>query len=183
MENFLLGSGFAVIIALLSWSDRIKDLQRETHEIESEFAKERKTTLRKIRAIFSQQQEISLLERIDLLTSLFKRSSPETEIKITVEVVTSFQKLAKMWEKLENYLQWKFKLVVYIGYYLIISGSIAFFIPNQNHINLFGKQLLFDFLFVIPLILFSLFLLSFLLFINGKESAYRKELTETMEKF
>lgn len=33
MENFLLGSGFAVIIALLSWSDRIKDLQRETHEL------------------------------------------------------------------------------------------------------------------------------------------------------
>jgi len=183
METFLFGSGFALIIALLSWSDRIKDLQRETQELKQYLRKNKEPIYTKISIISSQQEAISLDKRIESLTSFMKKSFTESEIENTLANITKFMNVFDLGFKLKSYLQRKFKLIVFLAFYLIISGLIAIFIPNQNHFQISGNKILVDYILIVPIIPYCLFLLFYLLFINKKESVYQKELSETMELF
>jgi len=48
---FLLGSGVALFIALLGWSDQIRTPQKETKQLERQFMKKRKITWENLRAM------------------------------------------------------------------------------------------------------------------------------------
>ena len=133
METYLLGYGFAIVLALLSWSDKIKDLQKETYEIENEFARERGSSFIKIRVILSQQKGISLNERIQSLTSFLKKIDSKSDINKTLAIINEFRKLFEARVKLENYIKLKFKMIICLAFYFIISGVIACFISKESH--------------------------------------------------
>jgi len=183
METYLLGYGFAVVLALISWSDNIKDIQKETREIETEFAKKKGTSYTKIRIILSQQRGISLEKRIDSLISFFRKTGPDREIDEILTVIKEFRQLFELRVKLENYIQLKFRMIVILAFYFIISGVAACCISNTCYVYVFKIKVLVEYLFIILLIPYFIFLLFYLIFLNKKELFYREKLSETLELF
>ncbi len=55
MEEFLIGSSLAILLALIALSDSIRSLHKDTLDLEKEFSKDRELDLRKIRRIIRTQ--------------------------------------------------------------------------------------------------------------------------------
>jgi hypothetical protein len=119
MTGFLLGSGFAVFIALLGWSEQIRGLRRETYQLQSDFLKAhglRKADL--LRAIRAQSAD----EQLQAFTTIMlanKLSAPAVKLL----------PILRRWDAentaLESLQTWKYWLAVTLALVFFTAGALS----------------------------------------------------------
>lgn len=120
LSLLLLGSGFALYVALLAWSDQIQSLRRDTRELQSKFV-----TATKIDG----HRFIDFLEtkdpdrQIELLNVLLQ--SAELNKPANAEVVGQFLRWDAASTELARLSLWKYRLTVCLTLYLLVAGVIG----------------------------------------------------------
>ncbi|MBV6419580.1 MAG: hypothetical protein DAHOPDDO_00803 [Ignavibacteriaceae bacterium] len=177
MEEFLIGGGLALLIALLAWSDQIQSMQRETREAEKYLLEKRKINWIKIKKMI--RKEANPTQILETLNELLTKESFENIDDINV--ITHFKSLLKKSNQLEHLYTVKYILVIVLTASFFLSGFISFFLNKNCLICILTFSLNLKFLPVIICILFSLFVLSFVIYLNIKETKYRSDFINLME--
>ena len=177
MEEFLIGAGFALVIALLAWSDQIRNLHHETLELEKEFSRNRNLDLRSMRLIIRSERKPA--KRITAINELLNHS----KLKSTADVgfISELISININRNKLDDLYKLKYLLVIIITHVLIFSGVINYFIPKCSYINIFGICFNPENIPIFGCILLILSLIWFTLYINKVENKYILNLNKLMD--
>lgn len=177
MEEFLIGAGLALLIALLAWSDQIQSMQHETREAEKYFFEKRKINWIKIKKMI--REKATPTQILETLNELLKKESFENIDDINV--ITHFKLLLKKSNQLEHLYILKYILVIVLTASFFLSGFISNFLNENCKVCILTFSLNLKILPVIICILFSLFVLSFVIYLNIKEAKYRSDFINLME--
>ena len=174
---FLFGSGVALFVALLGWSDQIRGINNDTREIETRFLDatqiDKSVFLSIVRPKTPDEQLVAL-------TEILVSKKPRTAA--AVEVLPIFQEWHQKWTSLESLSAWKYRLSVYLTYTLFASGFLSALV-NPNIVvsaYYFHARMIF-FILVIPMAGF-LVILTIVAVANYKESHFRELLNLLSEK-
>lgn len=178
MEEFLIGAGLALLLALLAWSDQIKNLHKETLDLEKEFSQNRSLPLRKIRKII--RSESRPAQRISAINNLLKNS--EIKEKKDIEIINSLINLDPDRLNLEKLNKRKYRLVIALTYLFIISGMVNYFIIDTSSFNLFCLQIKLDFIAISACIVLLLLIITFTAYLNKIENNYKEQLYHIIDE-
>lgn len=113
---FLFGSGFAIFIALLGWSEQIRGLRRETYQLQSEFLKThglRKADL--LRAIRAQTAD----EQLRAFTAIMLTNKLSAS---AVQLLPVLRRWDTQNTRLERLQTWKYWLTVALAFVFFAAG-------------------------------------------------------------
>jgi len=117
---FLFGSGVALFVALLGWSDQIRGINKDTREIEERFLETTKIN----RTVFlSVVKPGSPDDQLAALTEILASGKPKTVT--AVEVLKIFQIWHQKWTTMEALSVWKYRLSVVLTYALFSAGLLS----------------------------------------------------------
>jgi hypothetical protein len=114
---FLFGSGFAIFIALLGWSEQIRGLRRETYQLQSEFLKThglRKADL--LRAIRAQTAD----EQLRAFTAIMLTNKLSAS---AVQLLPILRRWDTQNTRLERLQTWKYWLTVALAFVFFAAGG------------------------------------------------------------
>jgi len=152
---FLFGSGLALFIALLGWSDQIRGIDKDTKELEKRFLAETK------------------IDKQDFL-SIVKPKSPDDQLVALTQVMTSgristddsaellrtFHTWNGQWSAIERLSSWKYNLTLTLTIMLFLTGLISLFTNSTQRIQtLFGSVRTEIALVSVPMLLVGLLLI------------------------
>jgi hypothetical protein len=152
---FLFGSGLALFIALLGWSDQIRGFDNYTKELEQRFLD--KTGIKKrdfldIVRPKSPDEQLDAFARVD---GEGRVNNPET-----IEVLRTFsEKLQQLWSRVERLSNWKYKLTIALTIILFLTGIISLFTNPTQQIPLYVVSVRSEMIILIlPVLLIGLLL-------------------------
>jgi hypothetical protein len=177
MEEFLIGVGIALLIALLAWSDQIQSMQRETQEAEKYLDEKRKINWKTIKKLI--RRNASPEEKLSALNEMLTKQSAENISDI--DIITHFRTLYNKSRFLERLYLVKYLLVIFLTFLFFCMGVVSFFISNESTFCLFNISLKVKLLPVLICILFSISILIFTIYLNFQEKKYRTDFINLME--
>jgi hypothetical protein len=174
---FLFGSGLALFVALLGWSDQIRGINKDTREMEERFLATTKIDRRVFLSIVKPE---SPDEQLAALTEILASGKPKTVA--AVEVLQIFQTWHRKWTTLEALSAWKYRLSVILTYVLFAAGLISLFVnPHAEVSLLFVRVRVLLLILMIPMTGF-LAILTIITVANYKESYFHELLNSLSEK-
>lgn len=178
MEEFLIGAGLALLLALLAWSDSIGNLHKETQDLEKEFSYSRKLNLRRIRKII--RTELSPEKRLSALNKLIASA----QIKDTEDINIIEQLIILGTERcsLERHYTTKYILVVALTNLFILSGLINYFIDSSSYFRIFSISIKTEFITIFLCISLVYTILGFILYLNKAENKYKNKIYNLMDE-
>ncbi len=178
MEEFLIGAGLALLLALLAWSDQIRNLRRETLELEKDFSQNRHLDLRRIRTII--RTELSPGKRITALNNLVK----DSQLKLTedIDIIEQLSALDSHRHRLENLCKTKYWLVVILTHCFLVSAIVNYFIHDCSSFQVFCLAIKTEFIPIGSCIAFLYVMLCFITHLNRVETKYREDLNNLMDR-
>jgi hypothetical protein len=126
---FLFGSGLALLVALLGWSDQIRGINKDTREMEHKFLG---TTKVDRRVFLSVVKPASPDEQLAALTEIL--TSGKLKTVAAVEVLQIFQTWHRNWTTLERLSVWKYRLSVILTYALFAAGVLSLFVDPHAEV-------------------------------------------------
>ena len=177
MEEFLIGTGIALLMALLAWSDSIRGWHKETLEAEKKFYDERNIKGIQIKSLLRSNSVAS--EKLVMLASLLN-SNAITE-NTDIDFINRFNHLDTMRNRLSRCYSVKYIMVILLAFFFIVSGFINLFLDDSAIINLFGLLLPADYILISVCILSSLLVLIFSVFLDNFERDFRDTLAKIEE--
>jgi len=177
MEEFLIGAGVALLLALLAWSDQIKNLHNETLDLEKDFSENRKLRLRKIRTITRAESSVS--KRITAINNLLQNS--ELKEKEDVQIIERLIALDSDRFKLERQYKIKYHLVIILTYLFLIAGIVNYFIDDTSSFQVCTIVILTEFISILVCVVFLIAVLLFITNLNKVESNYIEKLYQIMD--
>jgi len=177
LSLFLFGSGLALFVALLGWSDQIRGINRDTRQLEEKFLA---TTKIDRRAFLSVVKPGSPDVKLTALTQILVSGKVKTVA--AVEVLKIFQMWHRKWTALEALSAWKYRLSVALTYVLFLAGLLSLFVDSHAAVSLLHfrvRALLL--VLVIPMSGF-LAILTIITVANAKESYFRELINSLSEK-
>lgn len=125
---FLFGSGLALFIALLGWSDQIRGIDKDTKELEERFLE--KTEIDK-RDFINIVKPRSADERLVALTQVLTGGQIDT--KDSAELLRTFTTWNREWSQIERLATWKYNLTIALTVSLFGAGIASLFTaPSQQ---------------------------------------------------
>jgi len=178
VEEFLIGTGIALLLALLGWSEQIKSWHKDTMETEKAFCEERNINWSQIRQLI--RTDAPAVKKLKVLGNLLKIEAL-TNIQ-DVNLIGEFMNLDKKRSKLEDLYKIKYKLVLIMTFLFLLSGIINYFVDERCKIETFIINIPTEFIPICICVLFSIGLLCFNTYLTSIESKYKDELLNLMEK-
>lgn len=121
LSLFLLGSGFAVFVALLGWSDQIRGLTRETYELQADFLKQYNLTKAELLpAIRAETAD----EQLQAFTALMQTNKLEAA---GVRLLPLFRAWTQQHRRLDRMQSWKYRLTVALSLVFFAAGILVIF--------------------------------------------------------
>lgn len=140
---FLLGSGFAIFVALLGWSDQIRGLAKETRELQSEFLRRHGLSRVELQPVL---EAATPEEQLQCFTRLMPRLSSASGVRL-LPLLRDWHRQAKFLEKIQS---WKYYLTVGLSFAFFCTGGLAAFQVSEVWLILIPATLIF-FLFCLIL--------------------------------
>jgi len=178
MEEFLIGTGLVLFMALLAWSDKIKNWHKETREIEMHFCETRDIKWDQIRALI--RNDTSANKKLDALNKLI--SSESLKEKRDINIIGSLINLDDLRNKLISRYKIKYVVVIILTFIYFVSGIINLVIDDTKKIEILKFQFLADYTCVFICIVISLGSLIYVICLNSLEGRYRNEFMHIEEK-
>lgn len=178
MEGFLIGTGMALLLVLIGWSEQVKSWHKDTIEAEKEFSKSHNLKWKEIRPLIrTETLPVKKLKALNKL--LIKKSLKEVQ---DVKIIEKLLTLDKERNQLENFYRIKYKLIFIMTILYFSSGIINYFIKDNHKIKICIVQIPAEFIPIFSCVLFSIGFLCFNSHLNKTESKYKNELIDLMEK-
>ncbi len=115
---FLLGSGFAIFVALLGWSDQIRGIARETRELQSEFLRQNRLRRSELQPVLDAATDE---EQLLCFTRLMPRLGSASAVRL-LPLLRDWDRQAKRLEKVQS---WKYYLTVVLSLLCFCCGVAA----------------------------------------------------------
>lgn len=152
---FLFGSGLAIFIALLGWSDQIRGFDNDTKELEQRFLNKTRIKKRDFLEIVrpkSPEEQLAAFARVD--------SEGRIENAETIDVLRTFaEELNQPWSRVERLFRWKYKLTIALTIILFLTGIISLFTTPTQQALLYAVSMRAEIiLLVLPVLLIGLLL-------------------------
>jgi hypothetical protein len=128
---FLFGSGLALFIALLGWSDQIRNIDQDTKELERRFLDH--SGIRKsdfLRIVKPKSPD----EQLEALTAVVSEGRIKTRASATV--LQTFKRWNTQWSRLELLHTWKYALTIALTIVLFAVGIVSLFTTPVQEVNL-----------------------------------------------
>ncbi len=178
MEEFLIGTGVALLLALIGWSEQIRSLHRETLKAERDFSEKRNINWDHVRKII--RGTAPAKEKIVALNKLLREKSVLK--KDDIKIINQFYNLGKKRIDIEKLYNIKYILILVLTFLFFISGVINYFIESCSEFKLFGLKVPTEFICIFSCVGFSIGILCFVIHLNNNEKAYRKEFFNLLER-
>jgi len=162
MEEFLIGAGLALLIALLAWSDQIRSMQRDTIEAEKYLDEKRKISWKTIKKLY--KKKAAPEEILNALNEMLTKQSVENIDDINV--ITQFRTLYNRSKKLERQYNIKYILVIIMTFLFLLSGIVMFLSDATTVICLLGFITKLNVFLVVICISFALCTLTYTIYLN-----------------
>jgi hypothetical protein len=130
---FLFGSGLALFIALLGWSDQIRGIDKDTKELEHRFLE--KTGIQKrefLDIVKPESPDAQLLALTQVMTTGRIKS------KDSAELLRTFTAWNSQWSRIERLSAWKYNLTITLTSTLFVVGVASLFITSTQQVRLYG---------------------------------------------
>jgi hypothetical protein len=128
---FLFGSGLALFVALLGWSEQIRGMSHDTRDLERQFLE---ITRIKKKDFLSIVKPTSHEERLAALTQALVSGKPKTVEQ--VEVLGIFTKWHRKWTGLEALYAWKYRLTLVLTWTLFAAGVASLHTSPEATVSL-----------------------------------------------
>ena len=174
---FLFGSGLALFVALLGWSDEIRGINQDTRELEERFLATTKIQKKDFLAVV---KPLTPDDQLVALAQILASAKPQTVEH--VKVLEIFNRWHTEWTKLEVLSAWKYRLALSLTFAMFIAGLASLFVNPQTVLGMCGFQVRAVFLIlVLPMagIVAILFLIAAA---NRKAMYFEKLLNSLAEK-
>jgi hypothetical protein len=172
---FLIGSGFALFVALLAWSEQIQSMKKDTRDLEAKFISS--TTVDK-RVFFSLMKSADPEDQLDALTQLLASSKLRTVPD--VKVLGLFRTWYSQSQRLERYYLWKYRLTVGLTLFLF-GGGVTTQVVSDVSLSLFSWKTTLPLAIAASSLLLILIVLAVVLAINSKERRFHELLAQISE--
>lgn len=177
MEEFLIGAGLALLLALIAWSDSIRILHKDTLALEKDFSIKRDLDLRKIRLLI--RNETALARRITTLNTLVYSS--KIDKRQDIDIINQLINLDKDRRKLERSYRIKYALIIILTNLFFASGITNYFINDKSKLSLYIARINVEFIPIIICILFIYVILFYILHLNKTENKYKEKLNALLD--
>jgi len=178
MEELLIGAGLALLIALLAWSDQILSLHKETVEAEETLEKKRSLNWKLIKVLLRKNPEPK-----QILATLNKMLTKESKDSLEdIQIIHTLITLEDEAKKLERLYKKKYIFVVILTSLFFIGGIITWLINPCKKFEIIGLIIKYNYLPFLGCILFSLFILIYIVYLNFRESEYRTQFIQLLEE-
>ena len=174
---FLFGSGLALFIALLGWSDQIRGINRDTRDLETRFLQ---TTGIQKADYLSIVKPTSPEERLAAITEIMASGKPKTVAH--VEVLKIFTEWHGAWTKLEALSVWKYRLAVILTWTLLLAGTVSLGTYPGSAISVSLFRIRIDFLILAAPVILVMAILVIMSIANHRESHFLELLSSLTER-
>lgn len=174
----MIGTGIALLLALIGWSEQIRSLHRETLEAEKEFSKKRNMEWSHVRKII--RGTAPAKEKILALNKLLREKSVKRIEDI--QIINQFYELDKKRIELDKLSNVKYRLILALTFLFFTAGIINYFIESCIRLKILGLHIPLEFIPIMACILFSMGILCFVIYLNNNDREYRKEFVDLLEK-
>jgi hypothetical protein len=178
MEQFLIGTGIALLMVLIGWSEQIGNLHKDTMEVEKEFSNDRKVKWSKIRPLIRSNSTPE--QKLKALNIIVEESNFQDTKDIDI-----MGKLSELDEKrcqLESLYNIKYILILCLTSLFFISGTINYFISASCKTNLFWFEIPTEFIFIFICVIFSFGILFYNIYLNSAENKYKDKLIQLKDQ-
>jgi hypothetical protein len=131
---FLFAGGLALFVALMGWSDQIRNPQRDVRELEIEFRK--KTNIKNkdlnpiIKNFYQDKENIdaSFFGEIKSITKLLVGGKLKGEEN--VKLLENFKTANGYVDKMEGLYRWKYRGVIFLTFLFFVGGMVLLLLPT-----------------------------------------------------
>jgi hypothetical protein len=181
---FLFGSGLALFIALLGWSDQIRGIDRDTKELEHQFLEKTGIDKRSFLNIVkpeSDNEQAEALTQLEALTQVVQAGLLNTpEKKELLRTFATSWKSQLAW--IETLSAWKYNLTIALTVTLFIGGIASLYTSPTQQVHLFAITAKSELLvLLLPITLIMLLLVIIVLSVQ-REKALRSLLNSISDK-
>lgn len=149
---FLFGSGLALFVALLGWSDQIRGIDKDTKELESRFLEDTGINKRDFVCIVKSDSPDQQLEALTQVAVRLKT-------RVGVDLLRTFKQWNSEWSRLEGLSVWKYNLTVTLTVALFVAGITSLFTTPNEKVSLYFITIRVEVLvLMLPMILIGLLL-------------------------
>jgi hypothetical protein len=144
---FLLGSGLALLIALLAWGEQIRAITRDTRDLERDFLDATDLSRAQLSALLQAKNDD---ERLHAFTNLMASGKLTTAPQ--VEILPLFERWRFLGDKLRRLQSWK--------YWLTVSLTLVFLATGTTVAYTHAKGVSLSLIMAVPAILVGLILVT-----------------------
>lgn len=176
---FLFGSGFALFVALLGWSEQIRTVSKETRTLENSFLKKHSLN----RSQFLQMiRSDDPTKQAQALTEIMQSGTLQTVDQ--VKLLGYFKQWQNKLTELESLYGKKYSLSIGLTIYLFVAGALSIFSSTVSlpAISLYFFSLSITTLIVIIFLLLITSVLTIILMINNQEKTFHNLLITITDK-
>jgi hypothetical protein len=125
LSVFLLGSGLALLIALLAWGEQIRAITKDTRDLERDFLGVTGLTRSHLNALLQARDDN---ERLVAFTSIMASGSITTALQ--VEILPLFERWRAFGSKLRRLQSAKYWLTICLTVVFLLAGALAALQPD-----------------------------------------------------
>jgi len=174
---FLFGSGFALFVALLGWSDQIRGIDKDTRELEKRFMEHTGIHRNQFHCVVRPE---SSDQQLEVLTDLVNAGKIKTAD--TVRLLRTFTNWKKEWSDIEQLSAWRYNLTLLLTLVLFVAGTASLFTTPTGKVHFFGFAVRTEMLLLTLPMTFVVLLFAVISLSARKEKALRKLLNSISEK-
>lgn len=182
MDVFALlwGSGFALIIALLAWSNEIREPRKDIRQVEEDFANTFNLPKRKLKILIKKSVK---KEGETPINRLIKETSAVISIMGKFKTDEGPKGMAKlrdlfdMRENIEKYYKFRYTLVIFLAFISFLLGSLAIN-HGKTPLIFWILNITYNHIYLGIFVLLVVILLIFIVIIYFKEEKIIKQIDE-----
>lgn len=177
LSLFLFGSGLALFIALLGWSDQIRSTTRETRDLEKRFLEQHGIHVSELAPVIRPKNPN---EQLEALTKLITRDKIKT--RSAAQALPLFQQWNEKLTTLEKYYSIKYDLTIVLTICLFVAGIVSLLITPWSRLVIFGYSLHPEIAVLLIPMSVLVVIMAIIIIADFKEKAFHRLLQSLLDK-
>lgn len=181
LSGFMLGSGMALLIALLGWGNQIKDFHTETKRLELLLAKKIRSKYSDVKRLTNNLDIENIQQSFSEVLKSVKKITHKNEKNeaASLQVVNKLDIIERKYESIKNMYHKKYNLVVELSI-ICFSIGLVDLIFNSSIITLSNKFLV-PYVVTILFVIWIVRIIRLLIILNKTEKAFQRRITDIDE--
>jgi hypothetical protein len=165
---FLFGSGLALFVALLGWSDQIRGFDKDTRELEKDFLNTTGLDKHQFLSVIKAATPLGQLASLTAVMRSEKLKSADSVILLAI-----FKKWHEDWTHLQHISNYKYNLTVLLTITFVTSGLLSLGARPNRFFSVCGHLIRAELvLLLLPVVLMST-LMGIIIYSSNKERALK----------